>query len=279
MLSETKAAYIPYRNSKLTHLLQTSLGGNANTSIICHFSPASHDREETTSTLQFAARARKIMMTKVVAATSKNCWLDQTELLQACDQEVENLQARLRRSSYSSLPDGQLMPNASTSTLRHPSDMSHMSVLDLDVLLSDDNAVRLRQLQAEAAEAEALVKAFSPGLRLRVFVAVNPDGLQDEPPELVVQSWGSWPRQQQWQQQKKLLGPKTWRQPPEDEAAAPSLEWLSAEELCRRLAVLRSFVDAGVAGHGGGDTNVAAAAVNDSDLLLPPAAVPRRTAG
>lgn len=55
--------HIPYRDSKLTRILQGSLGGNANTSIICVATPASDFVEETISTLKFASRA-KIVKTK-----------------------------------------------------------------------------------------------------------------------------------------------------------------------------------------------------------------------
>ena len=51
---------LPYRNSKLTRLLQDSLGGNACTVVLCNASPAEACREETLSTLRFAERAKKI---------------------------------------------------------------------------------------------------------------------------------------------------------------------------------------------------------------------------
>lgn len=50
--------HIPFRDSKLTHLLQDSLGGNCKTVIITTVSPAAGAADETASTLQFAARAK-----------------------------------------------------------------------------------------------------------------------------------------------------------------------------------------------------------------------------
>lgn len=50
--------HIPFRDSKLTHLLQDSLGGNCRTVIITTVSPAAGAADETASTLQFAARAK-----------------------------------------------------------------------------------------------------------------------------------------------------------------------------------------------------------------------------
>ncbi len=52
--------YIPYRDSKLTRILQDSLGGNSKTLLIINCSVHSYNAEETLSTLQFAKRAKKI---------------------------------------------------------------------------------------------------------------------------------------------------------------------------------------------------------------------------
>ena len=53
-------SHIPYRDSKLTRLLQDSLGGNSHTLMIACVSPADSNLEETLSTLRYADRARKI---------------------------------------------------------------------------------------------------------------------------------------------------------------------------------------------------------------------------
>ncbi len=59
-LTESNRGHIPYRNSKLTRMLQDSLGGNAYTMMICNVSPAKINFEETTSSLRFAERAKKV---------------------------------------------------------------------------------------------------------------------------------------------------------------------------------------------------------------------------
>jgi len=58
-LTEAKS-HIPYRNSKLTRLLSDSLGGNSHTCLIVTCSPASHNIDETVSTLRFGQRAKTI---------------------------------------------------------------------------------------------------------------------------------------------------------------------------------------------------------------------------
>ncbi|KAF4036520.1 Kinesin motor domain [Phytophthora infestans] len=60
-LSErSRQAHVPYRDSKLTRLLQDSLGGNSKTLMIACISPADVNLEETTNSLRYAARSRKI---------------------------------------------------------------------------------------------------------------------------------------------------------------------------------------------------------------------------
>jgi hypothetical protein len=53
--------FIPYRNNKLTQLMQDSLGGNAKTLMFVNFSPADYNADETSSSLQYAARVKKIV--------------------------------------------------------------------------------------------------------------------------------------------------------------------------------------------------------------------------
>jgi len=61
-----KNVIIPYRESKLTRLLQNALGGSSKTIMICALSPASSNYEETLSTLRYADRAKKIKNNAVV---------------------------------------------------------------------------------------------------------------------------------------------------------------------------------------------------------------------
>lgn len=59
-LVDGKSTHIPYRNSKLTRLLQDSLGGNSKTVMCASISPADSNYVETISTLRYASRAKSI---------------------------------------------------------------------------------------------------------------------------------------------------------------------------------------------------------------------------
>lgn len=59
-LTDSKISHVPYRDSKLTRILQESLGGNSRTTLIINCSPSSYNDVETVSTLRFGMRAKAI---------------------------------------------------------------------------------------------------------------------------------------------------------------------------------------------------------------------------
>lgn len=59
-LTDPKCTYIPYRDSRLTRILQDSLGGNTKTVMIAAIGPADYNTDETISTLRYASRAKQI---------------------------------------------------------------------------------------------------------------------------------------------------------------------------------------------------------------------------
>ncbi|CBX91574.1 hypothetical protein LEMA_P070820.1 [Plenodomus lingam JN3] len=59
-LTDNKTSHIPYRDSKLTRILQESLGGNSRTTLIINCSPSSYNDVETLGTLRFGMRAKTI---------------------------------------------------------------------------------------------------------------------------------------------------------------------------------------------------------------------------
>ena len=78
-LVDGKSSHIPYRDSKLTRLLQDSLGGNTKTVMIAAISPADYNYDETISTLRYASRAKSIKNKPKVNEDPKDALLKQYE--------------------------------------------------------------------------------------------------------------------------------------------------------------------------------------------------------
>ena len=78
-LVEGKSNHIPYRDSKLTRLLQDSLGGNTKTVMIAAISPSDFNYEETLTTLRYASRAKMIKNKPRVNQDPKDALLKQYE--------------------------------------------------------------------------------------------------------------------------------------------------------------------------------------------------------
>lgn len=85
-----KNSHIPYRESKLTRLLQDSLGGRTKTCIIATLSPAKSNLEETISTLDYAFRAKNIRNKPQI-----NPFVSKKTLLREFTAEIEKLKSEL----------------------------------------------------------------------------------------------------------------------------------------------------------------------------------------
>jgi len=85
-----RSSHIPYRESKLTRLLQDSLGGRTKTCIIATVSPAKSNLEETISTLDYAFRAKNIRNKPQV-----NQMINKKTLLKEFTLEIERLKSEL----------------------------------------------------------------------------------------------------------------------------------------------------------------------------------------
>ena len=85
-LSDPKSTHISYRDSKLTRLLQESLGGNAKTSLIVTVSPSTYNTEETISSLFFALRAMKVQNKPKINKT-----VDYQALCQKLQEDLDKL--------------------------------------------------------------------------------------------------------------------------------------------------------------------------------------------
>ncbi|KAJ6685385.1 KINESIN-LIKE PROTEIN KIN-7C MITOCHONDRIAL [Salix purpurea] len=91
-LTDGKATHIPYRDSKLTRLLQSSLSGHGRVSLICTVTPASSNSEETHNTLKFAHRSKQVEI-----KASQNKILDEKSLIKKYQKEISSLKQELQQ--------------------------------------------------------------------------------------------------------------------------------------------------------------------------------------
>ncbi|XP_076450094.1 kinesin-like protein KIF3B [Babylonia areolata] len=88
-LVDSKTTHIPYRDSKLTRLLQDSLGGNSKTTMVANIGPADYNFDETITTLRYANRAKSIKNKPKINEDPKDA------LLREFQEEINRLKGQL----------------------------------------------------------------------------------------------------------------------------------------------------------------------------------------
>ncbi|XP_048086688.1 kinesin-like protein KIF3A isoform X2 [Alosa alosa] len=99
-LVDGKSTHVPYRNSKLTRLLQDSLGGNSKTMMCANIGPADYNYDETISTLRYANRAKNIKNKARINEDPKDA------LLRQFQKEIEELKKKLEEGEEISGSEG-----------------------------------------------------------------------------------------------------------------------------------------------------------------------------
>lgn len=94
--SRERGDFIPYRDSKLTRLLRSSLGGNAVTLLLCTIHPAGHFVEQSLTSLRFATKARCVQNCLGAATETDAPPGDQQRIVDEQRRIIEGLQNRLR---------------------------------------------------------------------------------------------------------------------------------------------------------------------------------------
>lgn len=87
------ASHVPYRDSKLTRILQAALSGNARIAVICTINPTLSSKDESLNTLRFAQRAKLI---KTAAKMTRV--LDNSEL-ENCLAKIAELQIKMQEKN------------------------------------------------------------------------------------------------------------------------------------------------------------------------------------
>lgn len=95
--SKGRNGHVPYRDSKLTRILQNSLGGNARTAIICTLSPAHTHLEQSRNTLLFAVCAKEVRTSAQV-----NVVMSEKALVKQLQREMARLANELKNMAGTS---------------------------------------------------------------------------------------------------------------------------------------------------------------------------------
>ncbi|CAF2498928.1 unnamed protein product [Rotaria sp. Silwood2] len=132
-LVQTNTTHIPYRDSKLTRLLQDSIGGTTKTIMIACISPSEDNYEETLCTLRYASRTKNIRNTPIINENSSYV------LLQQYAEEIERLRAIINSSNM------------------HMHSLSH-SVLLNEVKLDDQHSIKTIRDHQISSENSPIIK-------------------------------------------------------------------------------------------------------------------------
>ncbi|OWZ23174.1 Kinesin [Phytophthora megakarya] len=137
--------HVPYRDSKLTRLLQESLGGRAKTTIIATLAPCADSLDETLSTLEYAFRAKHIKNKPEL-----NQKMTKAGLLNDFGSEIETLRAALRAAR---LKDGVYLPLEQFTDMQERLGGQGAQLTELEEMLKA-RSVSCKELE-EAAEKHA----------------------------------------------------------------------------------------------------------------------------
>lgn len=148
-LVDGKTSHVPYRDSKLTRLLQDSLGGNSKTIMVANIGPASYNYDETLTTLRYANRAKNIKNKPRINEDPKDA------LLRQYQEEISRLKEKLLLKGTT--------PSKKKKRSKKRKDDEEESESDIDDSREDnkvseaDKKLIMEQLKAEKQEAEDLV--------------------------------------------------------------------------------------------------------------------------
>ena len=134
-LAKKSKNHIPYRNSKLTRLLEDSLGGNSYTSFIATVSPAHESFSETLTTLKFASRARNIK--NVIRLNKKNSRVKPKNIFDKYDFKMRTLR-QIQGIPYDEYDDDE--------TTENDNDMPFMGEFQFEDETNEDELEKYKEL-------------------------------------------------------------------------------------------------------------------------------------
>ncbi|XP_062822450.1 chromosome-associated kinesin KIF4-like [Anolis carolinensis] len=159
-----KGSFVPYRDSKLTRLLQDSLGGNSHTLMIACVSPADSNLVETLNTLRYADRARKIKNKPIVNIDP------QAEEINRLRTQVQELQVLLLQAHGGTLPV----------SIGEPSE-SLQSLMERNHSLTEENAKPSRSLSEAASQIAQVLESCIAAEQQNEKINAKLEELQQHP--------------------------------------------------------------------------------------------------
>ncbi|KAJ6585001.1 P-loop containing nucleoside triphosphate hydrolase protein [Mycena capillaripes] len=162
-----KSDHVPYRNSKLTRMLQPSLSGNARVSVVCTINPDASAVSESTSTLQFARRIKGVHLN-----AQKKEIVDTDALIERYRKEIEDLKRRLEEREQEATRDA---PSVRTRRL------SAREQIDESKAMTDLNT-RIKQLTKLILTSQSVGSGDDsrPGSPVKIDFDMSPYQLQQE---------------------------------------------------------------------------------------------------
>ncbi|CAN6682771.1 unnamed protein product [Malus baccata var. baccata] len=156
-LSKGKNGHVPYRDSKLTRILQNSLGGNARTAIICTLSPARSHVEQSKNTLFFASCAKEVTTNAKV-----NVVRSDKALVKQLQKELAKMEDALRSLASKSMQEKELLleqMNKEIKELTQQRDLAQSRVQNLLESTGDGQVPRIGENSGAEESFSAGVKA------------------------------------------------------------------------------------------------------------------------
>jgi hypothetical protein len=153
-LTDSKASYVPYRDSQLTRLLMDSLGGNTKTVMIANIGPADYNTDETINTLRWASRAKSIKNKPRINEDPKDA------MLREFQDEIRKL-----RSQLDMIQDGR-DPNAAIGVIG-----GKPQIIEKVIKVKDDK--KLKELELKLLQEKEDIKKEAEEERRKIEEQVN----------------------------------------------------------------------------------------------------------
>lgn len=127
--SAGNTSHIPYRDSKLTRLLQDSLGGNSRTVMIACISPANSNVEESTNTLRYAERTRNIKNSAIRNVVSTGLSASEAAALRRENQQLKLELAQMETKMHMTQSSGSFTHPSGMPSLENSQDIALVAKL------------------------------------------------------------------------------------------------------------------------------------------------------